>query len=509
MFLFRPPPIEGESLSSWRQRSGIENGFRLYPIQNEPRRTDPDQCQLAVSRWLGEEFGIGSDQLAKLTLERLTGKLTNSPERRRGRWLVPVRYTKSVFDYGPSYCPLCVASYKSGYFRLEWRIAFVTDCPLHDCELLDHCHFCHALVWPHPAARAQLFAKRRFSLSQCAYCGHDLRTTKARKANASMSMELLKLTGSDTVHIGQVMVSTSEYFDALSILCQLFVRNRVTERLEKGGTRWRELVGRARVANVNQVEAMNVSDRRVLIGAAVNLLANWPTSFTKFAEDCGIQHHHFVDASCAPPMWMIEVIDQHLRVQQRGITEDKVRARVAEFSAAGVAVTKAAIKSAFGCSGLVAIDRVFAVRTSGSKSELEVVLSTMASMSAAKQRRNSSRLVRLRDSTLTAAALLLQTSVKSLSILTIHDVRSECQALTHLLPQGRRVQRLVEGWASELLQGAEQLWGPQEAARFRGVRADRGFLRSTDSCLRIAMASLDDRLLRDVAVFRHLLQMAD
>lgn len=505
MFLFRPPPTDGESLSSWRQRSGMENGFRLYPIQNEPRRTDPDQCRPDVLNWLRDEFGLRSDQLAGLTLDRLTSRLTDSPEGRRGRWLVPVRYTNSIFNYGPTYCPLCLASYKSGYFRLEWRIAFVTDCPLHDCELLDHCHGCNALVWPHPAARAELFGRHRFELFQCAYCRHDLRTTKVQKTDASVSGSLLSLTASETVQIGREVVSAKQYFDALSIVCQLFVRNRVTERLGRGGTRWRELARRARVSNVNQVEAMNVADRKLLVGAAVDLMSDWPTPFLKFAEECGVQHHHFVDASCAPPTWMAGVIGKYLRAQLRGTTEDQVRATVARFQAAGISPSKAAVQTAFGCSRLVAIDRVFAIRTKASESELETVLSAMISTSAAKQRRVSSRLVRLRDCTLTAAAMLLQMPVRSLSMLPIEVIRQHCCALEQLSPRGRCVQQLVDGWSSELSKGAAQLWGETDAARFRGVRANRGFLRSADACLRGAMTELDESLCRDVAVFRHLL----
>lgn len=42
------------------------------------------------------------------------------------------------------YCPGCLAE-REPYFRLDWRLAFVTVCPRHRLPLLEHCDYCKAL----------------------------------------------------------------------------------------------------------------------------------------------------------------------------------------------------------------------------------------------------------------------------------------------------------------------------------------------------------------------------
>jgi hypothetical protein len=53
------------------------------------------------------------------------------------------------------FCPGCLAG-RQPYYRLEWRLAFVTACPRHRLPLLERCEYCKApclfanvdVAWP-------------------------------------------------------------------------------------------------------------------------------------------------------------------------------------------------------------------------------------------------------------------------------------------------------------------------------------------------------------------------
>ena len=74
-FLSRPSPLDGESLSSWRQRSGWRNGYRLYPTPDErARRVDSDiGLQTSVIVWLANSHSLPVEDLNRMTLNGYVG----------------------------------------------------------------------------------------------------------------------------------------------------------------------------------------------------------------------------------------------------------------------------------------------------------------------------------------------------------------------------------------------------------------------------------------------------
>ena len=69
MFLMTPRPEPEESLSSWRQRFGMANGFRLFPLApGELRRSDPDVAPSdSTLEWLSQTHGVPVDKLVLMT----------------------------------------------------------------------------------------------------------------------------------------------------------------------------------------------------------------------------------------------------------------------------------------------------------------------------------------------------------------------------------------------------------------------------------------------------------
>ncbi len=56
------------------------------------------------------------------------------------RWVNPlVLYHRKHTAFGMQYCPLCLSEDKEPYFRIAWRLALYTFCPIHKVMMQDHC----------------------------------------------------------------------------------------------------------------------------------------------------------------------------------------------------------------------------------------------------------------------------------------------------------------------------------------------------------------------------------
>src|ERR1035437_2114044 len=149
MFLIRPKPFPLESLSSWRQRAGMANGFRKYPrpdgrnwAVDPDRRPDPYELE-----WLTTEFRASSNDVSALSLDSQIAHFTNAECKTKLRWVTPCGSRSLLTQSGPVCCPTCLREDPIPYFRLAWRFAFLSHCPKHGTPMIDRCPFCESLLW--------------------------------------------------------------------------------------------------------------------------------------------------------------------------------------------------------------------------------------------------------------------------------------------------------------------------------------------------------------------------
>lgn len=177
MFLLRPPPLPGESLSSWRQRAGEMNGFSRYP---QPKGIsalgDPDRLYSSIeSQWLQREFRLAEEELRRLTLESslesLGASLVNCEDL---HWILSHRgiFSQKVKAGGPMFCPFCLQSDEIPFMRVSWRLAIRTHCEVHTCLLEEECPSCRSFIWPVKAHVKASFASLPFNF--CRWCGESL-----------------------------------------------------------------------------------------------------------------------------------------------------------------------------------------------------------------------------------------------------------------------------------------------------------------------------------------------
>lgn len=323
-FLVRPKDLVGESLSSWRQRVAWRNGYHLFPVPDErTRRSDPDVGENEEElQWVSDLHGVGRDTAERMTLRAYVGEvISHLTPRSQPRWWLRARYGMSSPTFGPMYCPGCLGTDPVPYFRLTWRLGFVTACPLHQAQLHDHCHQCGNAPWPSGCGIQGMVNPEFRSLRYCWHCGSDLATIPQMKQDAEN--DITDWLGKDRVDIGRINVPCFEALGALRAVCQIFLRNRPRTCIERSGTQWAELASSLseEAKRTQAVEQLQLEDRNRLVSAGLKVIRGWPDSFVDFADETGISRTHFNGAECLQPPWMTEVVNSRLARQNRSVTD--------------------------------------------------------------------------------------------------------------------------------------------------------------------------------------------
>lgn len=362
--LLRPVAIEGESLSSWRQRVGWANGYRLFPVAAErTRRADPDVGENEDDlKWVATLHGTTATSVSAMTLRRFLGILiTQLTSRSQPRWWLRARYGSPTPNFGPMFCPSCLEEDAIPYFRLTWRLGFLTSCSVHSKQLLDQCPECGSAPWPSGCGRKTQVHPLFQSLRYCWHCGCDL-CENVEQLPAPTALAAAKWLSEGEVKVGERLLPSCEAFGAMRAICQLFLRNRSRARIEKSPTVWSTICAKLseKAKAVQSVEHLCVGDRTLLLDASIQMLVNWPDAFIDFAYQTGISKTHFDGAYGLHPEWMSEVIDSALVKQNRQVTPAVLKAKVEQFRGElGRDPTKTELRRSLGWQGEKGLDVYF------------------------------------------------------------------------------------------------------------------------------------------------------
>jgi hypothetical protein len=104
-------------------------------------------------------------------------------------------------------------------------------------------------------------------------------------------------------------------------------------KIRSSGTEWEAvLASLSESARHTQViEYLDVTDRSVLVPAALKILEDWPTSFVAFCNDTDIARAHFNGAIHLQPTWMTEVVDKNLAKKNRFVSQSVLQAAIADL----------------------------------------------------------------------------------------------------------------------------------------------------------------------------------
>lgn len=324
-FLVRPSHLTGESLSSWRQRTAWANGYRLFPVVVEPlRRSDPDMGRNESDlKWMAALHDTTPSRCLDMTLSGLTGRLFDQlASRSQPRWWLRCRYNQTGPHHGSMYCPRCLAEDVIPYFRLSWRFAFTTVCTKHDVLLADQCPQCGRPPWPSACAVGDRIDPHFTAFDQCPYCGASLGcATQSRSAPSSVADYATDAPERIADLFGACSV---ESLAAIRSVCHLFMRTSPRRAIIASDSRWSTIARSLSTTCLqqNSIEHAPVEDRHLLVNASLEICRCWPESFQAFASEVGISRVHFNGSTAIQPAWMNAVVDEHLALQNRFVTEE-------------------------------------------------------------------------------------------------------------------------------------------------------------------------------------------
>lgn len=344
LFLLRPPPIPGESLSSWRLRVGWANGYQLYPLEpGRLRRADPDRgLDLDDLFWIAQTHGQPLLRVSQMTQRFYLATAFDSLEpRRHPPWWLRARYGRDQRSYGPMFCPLCLAEDSIPYFRLSWRLSLNFMCPRHMIRLCDTCPHCGAAPWPSGCSIPTRLHSDFRCLSVCWDCGGDLRTApRIAEAGTAIPDLLPELSLNPSLAQFQII----EQLAALRAVCHVFIRRRSRESIDALDEWGQRVVGNLGEPGGHALEYLDVSRRSVLIPAALELIEEFPERLVAFLHRSGVSRWHFCGSTHLHPAWFDAVVNTRLARQNRWVREHEVREVIQAERAAGRRATKAAIR---------------------------------------------------------------------------------------------------------------------------------------------------------------------
>jgi hypothetical protein len=322
-FLVQRCPLPHESLSSFRQRGAWANGYLLFPILDERRRrTDPDRCVRADDlQWLSAAYELEPHTISRMTLAGIADRLhTPSKVGLHPPWWVRARYPADARAFGPMYCALCLQNDEAPYFRLFWRLGFVTHCPIHRTQLEDQCPECHTAPWPRGSGARETMSKSFTDFRKCWSCGLNVMAKNQCETGSVNKWRSWMDTG--TAELGDLVVPSNEAFMALRAICQLFLRNRSRSQILRHSNQWAMVASTlsSEAVRTQAIEQCSVSDRARVVPVAADLLQHWPSQFLSFADACRLKREHFSGSYQLMPSWMQLVVDTQLARQNRWVT---------------------------------------------------------------------------------------------------------------------------------------------------------------------------------------------
>lgn len=492
LFLIRPATLPGESLSSWRQRSAWLNGYTLFPIFDERlRRVDPD---LGIHDddlgWIATCHNRSIDDVLPLTLRGHVGKIVDHlASRSQPNWWLRARQGNDARPFGPMFCPACLRSDATPYFRLAWRFGFVTQCLDHGCQLIDQCPCCLHPPWPGTSGIKERRSANCLSLRYCWHCGFDLANVPKTPCKGGATVLLLDGLLHGPIQCGSQSLPVLEVLHALRGICQLFLRRRARQKILLSKSSWVTFVdGMSDDAkSANSVDYLCVADREYLLTGAWSILAGWPDSFLEFARGTGVSRLHFNSTQELQPKWMNQTIDEKLALQNRSVTPEVIAMTINELASENfVRLTKTAIRKRLNWSGERGLDAFFPKRFHATASEHAAFIeSALAEIQRTSGFKRSHRHAIIDIGTL-ALCLHNKLKIENACALSFDVLCSQLAEISAESPMSTLLREVLKGWRLVPRTFHATVRAQPRQVRKRMVRL---------------MARLDENLQRDVSIF--------
>lgn len=504
--LLRGMPMRGESLSSFRQRLWVLNGYNLFPVFSpELRRSDPDlQRSNAVHSIVASRVGMSLEAVRGLSLWSHP-LLANGKQRLNPRWVVPLRYGSFGSGSGSMACPACLLEDKTMYFRSVWRFSAHLACPTHGCRLIECCPHCGVPPWPHGAASLSNLFKDPIDIDECPRCRLKLSEVPVETETDQVIIDCATAISARTklVALGPVEASLPEQFAVLRALMGLALSKKVRSRQKlKRADEFGAAIEFQAGATRASFDRTDSRLRRLLMSAVCPILREWPDRFLDFSERTAISAVDFSEDWEDLPTWMQSVVAKNLGQPGRFVSASDVQKGIALIASQGGVPTMESVGRLVGSKEAKAVRDQLHKRTVATPQERDqLIVGLRVSMETGPTLRVTSTMTRARDVAAVLLALLTGEPIKRVlawSRTRVVEVMSEA-GISHA--DGTTLALLREAFsAADSLHKRMRRMDVDEPflVSFRGRRLPN---RGPAVALRAAMTGMDPRLLRQVEVF--------
>ncbi|WP_095159877.1 TniQ family protein [Pseudomonas sp. Irchel 3E13] len=361
MLPIHPQPKQGEILSSWLVRLAFSNGFPLHTFFNSLLGYKGAIWTRDIDRHPSEQFlQLVNEQtqqplsvLRSMTLSAYEGTyFPELPLHGDVTWLLALGvYHRDHKRAGVQYCPLCLKTDSTPYYRMLWRIASTVICPVHYCAMEDDCPRCHAPVMFHRHGIGRHKIPYVEDLRHCYQCSLDLGGVSPRQPEWPDCHSLSFI----TTLIAHPELSPWRYLH-INAQCSIpfFIGLRAILRLLncRYGPRFEpifcgELGTPALPPSRQDFEYLRSERRLTLMLRAAWLLQEWPDRFIEACHVAHLSRSRITEYPDLLPFWLEEAIS---RLDQRiySPNQQEVLAAAAYLVRKGEQVSWEALGELFG-----------------------------------------------------------------------------------------------------------------------------------------------------------------
>ncbi|MDD5299341.1 MAG: TniQ family protein [Gallionella sp.] len=303
-----PKPKEDELLSSWLIRIASECGMSatkfcsevLYIKKPNLRVADRSPDDLLL-QGLSEGTGVPVERIRETSLLAEEGYVFSQSGKGISRWIIPaITVNTKINDYtaGMAYCPECLRTDKTPYYRKNWRYAYYAICTKHRIPLRSICPHCSR-----PYSHMQPVNQKSINITDpirtCWSCGGDV---SIMQQSPSWGGNLLDMALSIQENIlaginrgafdipDQGYVNSRAYLDVFySVARSLVAWIESTDRMKcvgkMSGIEFAPYQAKPlKPSKDADIENWQAADRAIILCLANWLMGEWPTRLVAYAE---------------------------------------------------------------------------------------------------------------------------------------------------------------------------------------------------------------------------------
>lgn len=287
-------PCTGELLSSFLTRVAWRHGSsptRFCALHfpgvaiwtRDVDRSAPPQLIRAIATKCGRSIR----EVQQMTLQEAHRSLSGGSAGGVAPWILPIGvYHRTRRKHGLQYCPACLTDGHG--FKVMWRYAFVTLCPIHLSVLRDGCPHCDAPVAPHQ----QLAHTHRCHVCHQRLAEPGLRNDFGQAGAERLQDMCLAALSSGAVSVGNRKQEAAAFFPGLRALASAYAQALRQESGLPGGL----------------LERMRVTRRIEVMPKLLELLQDWPKAFLQFAGERRLTQRTFCGATL--PTWLKSTVQR-------------------------------------------------------------------------------------------------------------------------------------------------------------------------------------------------------